>query len=238
MGALAVLEAAFGRAAAEGSPRRVWWRDDDAVRVGPRLERLTALAARHRASLALAVIPYGADASVLAHCERHGHVVLQHGASHSNHQPSGKPAELGDARDVDAIVAELVAARRALASPAFLPVMVPPWNRMRGNLDGPLAAAGYVGVSLFGGPTRDGPLARVDTHLDPVDWRGGRGLLATPSLSRMAEAAVASGGPIGLLTHHAVHKGDVWEFVDAVAALVARHPGAAWASARELFGGA
>lgn len=234
--ALAILGRAFDEAARLGEPRPVWWRDDDAVDVTPALDALARLAARHSAPVALAVIPEPATAALLARAEAEGWAVLQHGAGHRNHQPSGKPAELGDARPVDAIVAECRTARERIAGAAtFLPVIVPPWNRMRGDLAPALAAAGWRGVSLWGDAPATQPLRRVDAHIDPIAWRGDRDLLSADALAAMAEHAVAVGGPIGLLTHHLVHTAAVTAFVDALAGLVTSHPGARWATAAELF---
>lgn len=234
--ALAVFASAFDAAADAGTPRAVWWRDDDAVAATPSLAALGRTAAGAGASLAVAAIPEGMEPSLGAWCDGEGAVLLQHGVAHRNHEADGKPAELGTARDAATIVAELVAARAALdGSPAFIPVMVPPWNRMRPDLPPALAAAGYRGVSLWGADSAAGPPRRVDTHVDPVAWRGDRSLLPPDALAGMARAAVATAGPIGLLTHHLVHDEAIAAFVAAFAALVRDHPGARWVSPREIF---
>lgn len=236
MNALALLEAHFDACAERKKPRAIWWRDDDARRRGPRLDALAALARATRAPLALAVIPEGVDAALLDWCAGEGVDVLQHGVAHENHQRAGKSAELGDARDAETIVTSLCAAREKLASPAFVPVLVPPWNRMREDLAGPLAAAGYIGVSRFGGPVQEAPLRRIDTHIDPIAWRTTRSLVAGDTLANMTAEAIATEGPIGLLTHHLDHDEPISAFVAAFAALVDQHAGAEWASARALFG--
>ncbi len=235
MSALDRLAAHFEACAAAGRPQAVWWRDDDARRPGPRLEALHAAAAGVGAPLALAVIPDGADPALGAWCAARGIAVLQHGVAHRNHQRAGKSAELGDARPGDEIVADLVAARESLLSPAFLPVLVPPWNRMREDLGRPLAAAGYRGVSRFGMAPAVGPPRRVDTHIDPIAWRTSRSLQPDAALAEMVANAIATGGPIGLLTHHLDHDAAVTAFVSAFAALVGAHRGARWISARQLF---
>lgn len=233
---LTLLERAFDAAADAGRPIAVWWRDDDAVRVGPRLEAMMELAARTGARPALAAIPAGAEPGLLDWCAGRADV-LQHGAAHHNHQTAGKSAELGDARPTEAILAELVALRARLVSPAFVPVLVPPWNRMRADLGARLAEAGYTGLSQFGGGLVVDPIRRVDTHIDPIAWRAGRDLADDAALCAMAERGLAAGGPLGLLTHHAVETPAVAAFVADFAALVARHPGAVWTDARTLFGG-
>ncbi|MCF3932310.1 hypothetical protein L1787_02640 [Acuticoccus sp. M5D2P5] len=226
----------FDAAAEAGTPRRVWWRDDDAVREGPRLDAITALAAREAAPLTLAVIPNHAEPSIVRHCERHGHVMVQHGIAHENRERSGKSAELGGARDVADLVAACRAARTRLeGSPAFWPVMVPPWNRMREDLAAPLAQAGYLGLSRYGGDVVPAPLKRVDTHIDPIAWRGDRSLAGEDALLAMVEMAAAQSGPIGLLTHHAVHTEAVDGFVARFVSLVSAHPGALWSDARALW---
>ncbi|MEM8855007.1 MAG: hypothetical protein AAGD34_14990 [Pseudomonadota bacterium] len=237
---LAPLRTALDRAAQTGSPLAFWWRDDDACHPGPRLDALFAMANHHGAPLALAVIPDQVSDAVLARCERDGVAVLQHGLSHTNHQTTGKAAELGNARPLDAVLADCAKGRERLAaSPAFLPVMVPPWNRMRADLATPLAKAGYSGVSLFAGPQHTGPLRRVDTHIDPIAWRTDRDCLNDAALADAMQSALAlpNPGALGLLTHHAVHTDRVWAFVDAFAGLIASHPGAVWAGAGDLFKG-
>ncbi len=169
MQALTILERAFDAAADEGRAVAMWWRDDDAVRVGPRLERTVALAERTGARIALAVIPADADVRLLAWCDGRAHV-LQHGAAHRNHQRTGKKAELGDARPVEEIVEELVLLRGRLTSPSLVPVMVPPWNRMRPDLAAWLSDAGYCGLSQFGGgagPRRSAGWIRIS-----IRWTG------------------------------------------------------------------
>ncbi|HEY9056564.1 MAG TPA: hypothetical protein VIN77_05390, partial [Aurantimonas sp.] len=42
---------------ADGRTVALWWRDDDATQPTPALARLVAAAQRHRAPLALAVVP-------------------------------------------------------------------------------------------------------------------------------------------------------------------------------------
>jgi hypothetical protein len=118
--------------------------------------------------------------------------------------------------------AGLEAARRALGA-RLLPVLVPPWNRIAPGLPGLLPALGFRGLSVFGprpAPLAAPGLALVNAHVDPVDWRGGRGL-ADPNalIARAAEAIVRAapiGEPVGLLTHHLVHDEAVWAFAEAL----------------------
>ncbi len=234
MSAISTLRRLLDAAAARGERRLFWWRDDDATALSAALDRLFNDAAG--APLALAVIPDGATSELLELCKDRDVAVLQHGVSHTNHQGAGKSAELGDARPPEEVITGCVAARARLAvSPAFLPVMVPPWNRAaRGVLDA-LPAAGYHGVSLFGGPTVAGPMRRVDVHIDPIAWHAGREFQPQATLSAMIERAFDQHGPIGLMTHHLVHTGPIRAFVAAFAETVRTHPAAGWTDAGTLF---
>ncbi|MEM8552729.1 MAG: polysaccharide deacetylase [Pseudomonadota bacterium] len=232
---LELLSAHFTACAAAGHTRKVWWRDDDATRPGPKLQRLMATASGAGAPLSLAVIPARVDPALLPLCATGNITVLQHGIAHTNHQASGKPAELGDAREPQTLVDMLVKWRQSIACAQALPVLVPPWNRMRADLLPALASAGYAGVSLFGGAPHRAPLIRVDTHIDPIAWRSTRSLADDGTLCQMMARAVATDGPIGLLTHHIVHDAPLDRFVEAFADLVAGHDGAEWVSARSLF---
>lgn len=236
MSPIAALKSHLDRAADAGETRRFWWRDDDARGPSPALEVLFEQARDAGAPLALAVIPESLDSGLLAECEAGGVTVFQHGVSHTNHQRTGKSAELGDARSPGTVLAHCIAARSKLAgSPAFRAVMVPPWNRIApAVLDG-LPAAGYFGVSLFGTSEGQGSPHRVDTHIDPIAWRAGRDLAAPEVLVAMMKNAFQQEGPIGLLTHHLVHTPAITAFVTAFAETVTEHPAALWADPATLF---
>lgn len=242
----AALTAILEEAAAAGVTLTLWWRDDDAVAATPRLERLLALAAEEGVPVALAVIPAGLSPSLPERLRRSDRLtVLQHGWSHTNHEPPGrKPMELGPARPADGVLAELEAGRTVLErafGERFLPVLVPPWNRAAPAV---LEDAGRVGLpcaSLFGGRAPD--RFRIDTHIDPVAWQGGRGYAGDDTilapLRAAVEAAAASRqrvtGPIGLLTHHLVHDADTSAALATLLRVTAHHPAARWTSATTLF---
>ena len=218
------------REAAAGRSVRLWWRDDDAVRPTPALSRLLALADAHRAPLSLAVIPAPADPALAGLVGAHPRVsILQHGYRHADHAPDGaKKCELAGSRPAAAVLADLAAGRDALTAlfgDRFVPVLVPPWNRAA---DAILARAGEIGftaVSLFG---EHGIAGRIDTHLDPIAWRGDRGYVGDRALLASFETALSGAadgaGAIGLLTHHRDHDEAVWRFLAAFLAVTAAHP--------------
>lgn len=239
---LAPLEAALDDAAA---PVSFWWRDDDAGRAHPRLDQLLALSRGQNAPLALAVVPAWLEervvAAVLA-CPQA--TVLQHGWAHESHaRPGERKVELGGAADPGELPVLLAEGRARLAAAfgeRFLPVMVPPWNRMAAEVCACLRGIGLAGVSLWRGtviePFPPG-LRRIDTHLDLVDWRAGR--VARPAGALAAELAgqVRSGvqGPLGILSHHLVMDEEAFAVLDALLCLLRTHPRARLLGAGELF---
>ena len=158
--AWAALAEELDRWAEVKRPASFWWRDDDAVAATPALDSLLALSERHRAPLALAVIPAAAGtglAEALAGSAAPV-TVFQHGFAHRNHAPSGeKAAELGDHRDVATVAAELADGRDRLAAlfaDRFLPAMVPPWNRIGAEVEAALDSAERIpeGISIVDAP--------------------------------------------------------------------------------------
>jgi len=177
--------------------------------------------------------------------------VLQHGYAHRNHEPpEAKKAELGAARPATAVCEELHLGARLLAA-AFgtqaLPVLVPPWNRIAEPVIDLLAGEGYRGLSTQGprppGASPQRGIRRVNTHVDIVDWRGGRGFigleaaidLAVGHLGARREARAAADEPTGFLTHHLVLEDAAFDFTAEFLARTAEHPAVQWRSARDIF---
>jgi peptidoglycan/xylan/chitin deacetylase (PgdA/CDA1 family) len=231
------VEARLAASAAAGRPVAVWWRDDDAGRDHPALARLLDLAARHAAPLALAVVPAWLDAGATARIlARPRATVIQHGYAHRNHAAAGaKKVELGGDRSARAMLDELRRGRARLEEafgPRFVPVLAPPWNRIDPALVPHLAAAGYVALSVSGDRgkadlARAAPgLPRIDVHLDPIDWRGGRGFIGEAAALGDLMAALDSGAPaVGVVSHHLAHDEPGWRFLDRLLGLLAGNRG-------------
>lgn len=233
---------ALDHAAAAGTPVSLWWRDDDAVAPSPALDRLLALAASHKVPLALAVIPAAAERALADRLADNGEtVVLQHGWAHTNHAAAGaKSAELGPERPIDRVLDELSRGHQRLLrlfGTRFLPVLVPPWNRIAPEVAQRRAEAGLPGLSCFKSLETVGH--RLDTHIDPIAWRAGRGLAGwqemADAFTREIARREASPVPIGLLTHHLVQDEETWAFLDAFLEIAASHPGAHWPYPAEAF---
>jgi predicted glycosyltransferase len=251
------LDDALRRAADAGVTVEVWWRDDDAVAHTPALDRLLGLAGSFGVPIALAAIPGRIEPSLARRLAgERGAAVLVHGLTHANHAPAKeKKAEFGSGRPAATLASEAAAALAGaaaalgsgvLGSEALVPVFVPPWNRIAPELVQRLPAIGYRGLSTFGRRAARTPapgLVQVNTHHDPTDWRGSRGLLPPEALIRQLAAAVAARvdgrhdtqEPIGLLTHHLIHGEAVWSYCEALIERLARHANLRYPSPKDLF---
>jgi hypothetical protein len=236
------LAAALDAIALDGKAIRVWWRDDDAGRDHPRLDRLLELALRRGLPVALAVVPLWLDAEAQARIAASPHVsVLQHGFAHRNHAPAGaKSCELGG-RAIAAIEAELAEGQAILVDAfgaSFLAVLVPPWNRIDPQLVRRLSACGFCGLSTFGrrgAPDAAAGVTRINTHLDPIDWRGERVFVGEVAALERLIAVLDPDEPIGILSHHLAMDEPGWQFLDQLLGVLAAHPAALLCSARDLF---
>ena len=237
------LRTELGRWRDAGLVLPLWWRDDDAVADTPALRRLAAITQGAGLPLHLAVIPAGAGADLAAFVgESPGVIPMVHGLAHRNHAPEGrKKAEFGADRplpDRMQDAREGLDRLRALFGDRLAPVFVPPWNRIGDDLVPELAGLGYRALSTFGAHHVAG-LPQVNTHLDPIDWKGARGLIDPARLVAQMAADLARlrahpGGPYGILTHHLVHDAEIWSFCEDLAAELARGPIHAWNASRDL----
>jgi len=229
------LEAEIRRRSDAGRPVEFWWRDDDASVANGEVERLLELSRSHRIPLALAVIPQEADAGLFKLL--HGGVaVLQHGTDHRNRAAAGeKKTEYPAAEPAAAALARIASGLQKLKPvEQFLPVLAPPWNRMRSDLLDKLPGIGIRGISGYGAQARREPapgLRQVNTHVDIVAWRAGRRFVGEEQALSQAVKWLATGEPVGWLTHHAVHDAAAWDFIERLFTV----RGARWLSAAEAF---
>jgi hypothetical protein len=239
-------EIALWRAA--GRPAELWWRDDDAVDAGPALDRLLAVRHETEVPLALAVVPAKATQALADRLAREPGVdVLQHGYAHINHAPaSDKKTELGTYRPTMMVLGELGTgwlALERLFGPRALPVLVPPWNRIAPALVPTLPEIGFAGLSTVGGRQRAEPvkgLRQINTHVDLVDWKGGRGFVgeeaALAALVRaLGEARTRSGEPVGVLSHHLAMDEGGWDFLRSLLGRARATTGIEMRAAHRIF---
>jgi hypothetical protein len=251
MSAWDALRAELDRWAESGRAATLWWRDDDAAAPSLALDRLIALAERHRVPLTLAVIPAKADARLAALVAGAAALTpVQHGYAHLNHAPEGeRRAELGAHRPADIVIAELAVGWARLLSlfgARLRPILVPPWNRIAPHIVPMLPELGYRGLSTFGARLRPRPVAglvQTNGHLDIIDWGGHRGFIGTePALAALVghlrarrTGAADAAEPSGLLTHHLAHDAGAWRFIETLLQRTQEHGGARWLDAEAAF---
>jgi hypothetical protein len=237
------LIAALDAWSAEGRVARFWLRDDDAVEPTPALSRLMALGRAHRVPLTLAVIPAHAVEDLQRFLADYPDAsVVLHGWSHENHAPPDqKKQELGLHREPAVVLGELSAGYERLNrlfAEQFVPVLVPPWNRIDKALLPHLGQIGVRALSVFG-PERPVALPAINTHADIMDWHGTRGCRPAADIIadvvRRMDDMRTTGGTMGLLTHHLVHDEAAWQFIDAMLAATSGHPACRWCALRDLL---
>lgn len=203
-----------------------WWRDDDAVAPSEALDQLESLSTATEVPVHLAIIPKDAT-EALARDLPECFVPVVHGWAHVSHTPEGvKNAEFGTGRPASAALADAsqgLARLRALFGDRVAPMFVPPWNRIAPDVVAGLAEAGFDAVSTYN--SRKSALAaprvaQINTHIDPIFWRGTRGLVAPETLithtvqllQDRRNGTTDASEPLGYLTHHLVHDADIWDF--------------------------
>jgi chemotaxis protein histidine kinase CheA len=237
------LDAELGRWRTTGRRATLWWRDDDAYRDSPALQRLLGLAEAAALPVALAAIPATLEPSLAAAVARSRFAtVVQHGYAHRNHAPpEERKTELGLHRDVETTMAELARGldilRRSFGE-QFLAVLVPPWNRIDGEIVARLPDVAFRGLSTLG-PRKArccAPgLLQCNTHVDVIAWQRKRSFIGVEAaLDRLVahlrarrDGSADPDEPTGLLTHHVDLSDAGWEFVVQLVART-RDCGAAW----------
>lgn len=235
------LQKALDAAGRRGETVWFWWRDDDAGAGSSALMRLLELADHQNVPLGLAAVPawLEADAQSLIAASAES-TVLQHGYAHVNHGKKGqKSIELGG-RAARTIGKELREGRGILEDAfgaAFLPILVPPWNRIDDALHPHLATWGYLGLSVFGKRQHaevSKGVSLVNTHIDPIDWRGTRGFLGEDVMLERLMDCLRLDEPIGILSHHLVMDEPCWSFLEGLLSVLSRHPVSRFCSASQM----
>ncbi len=234
-----------------GKTATFWWRDDDAVEETPQIQLLDRLSRDMEVPVSVALIPAVMHDSLVQFLHpRDNFTVMQHGYSHRSYAlKSAKKIELGGDRSCDEIQAELDRGRRLLSTAfgeQFIPVLVPPWNRIESRIYPTLASAGFSGISSIWARETACPvkgLLQVNTHLDPVNWHHDRGFIgetiAIGQIHQHLSARRQAGGdiaePTGILTHHLIQNDEVWAFCRTLFDTLNRHPATRWLNAREIW---
>ena len=230
----------------QGLTLPLWWRDDDAIAPTQALDRLLALAEGFDAPLHLAVIPHSAEDTLAERLQDTAQAfAIPHGWQHRNHAPADqKKAEFGAHRPTQVMLDEVTHGWRRIEKmfgPRALPVFVPPWNRVCPAVVEGLTGVGLAAISAFLPRQTKNPspnLLQVNTHLDPIAWRAGGGLVDPPALAAeivaqlidRREGLTDNSEPFGLLTHHLAHDERVWSFAATLVDVLTESGVATWAS--------
>ena len=220
-----------------GRPAQFWWRDDDAAALSPALKKVIELSGKCAVPLALAVVPEAAEPE-LFRLLHDGVTVLQHGTDHRNRAAAGeKKTEYPAGEPVEAALGRIsdgLGRLRTFTGKRFLPVLAPPWNRVRRDILKKLPAIGIRGVSAYGARPSAEPepgLLQVNTHVDIVAWQQGKRFVGEAEALSKAVPYLSSDEPLGWLTHHAVHDAAAWDFLERLFTL----KDVRWVSAKEAF---
>ena len=222
----------------------LWWRDDDAIADTPALRALADTSLRAGLPVHIAVIPAHADASLALCLSTRAHVIpLVHGWAHENHAPPDqKKAEFGAHRPLDALSSDAdrgFGKLHGLFGSRLQPVFVPPWNRISDDLIPVLPKLGFRALSTAT-PRKTVwaavGLKQINTHIDPIDWKGTRSLIdeavlidrITRLLQDRRSGKTDRSEPLGLLTHHLVHDPAIWSFCERLVDLFLSGPGRPW----------
>lgn len=238
------LDAELAKWQAKGLQLPLWWRDDDAIAPTTQLDQLSALSQNLGLPVHLAVIPETAQPALASYVAQHPQLIpVVHGWAHQNQAPEGqKKCEFPDQRPTQVALGEIqqgLARLQALFGPRLLPMFVPPWNRIAPDLVPALADLGFATLSTFTprpSPLAAPGLAQINTHLDPIDWKGSRSLAAPErliaqicdQLRARRKGMADTREPYGILTHHLVHDAAIWEFTEALIARLMQGPGQVW----------
>jgi hypothetical protein len=228
----------------------LWWRDDDAVRDSPALQRLLRIAEAH-APVAVAAIPAGVEPSLVDAVARSpAATVIQHGYAHRNHAPPDeRKMELGRHRDVETTIADLARGRDVLErslGERFFDILVPPWNRIDTAIVARLRDAAIRGLSTLGSRRSLHPapgVVQCNVHVDVIAWQRNRSFIGvdeaidrvTAHLRARREGAADADEPTGLLTHHLDMSERGWAFAEELVTRT-RAAGAEWLDVRAAFG--
>lgn len=235
------LKAALNDRALAGEPVKFWLRDDDAVQPTASLDRLLELVHKFSIPLTIAVIPKDTGRALAERLAMATQVsVAAHGWSHTNYAGvDEKKQELGNHRPHDVVLTELqlgLSRLTELHGSRFVPMLVPPWNRISGEIVARLDVTGFEVVSTFGKEKSAGGPLYINTHVDIMDWKGSRGGkdfndLIVEIVARLREGS----SKIGVLSHHLVHDETAWFFLEQFFATTSAHPGARWYSSSDLL---
>lgn len=239
---------------ASGRSCPFWWRDDDLVCASPELNKMALAAAEACVPVLAAVIParthdrLGEDTKGMT-----GLSFCQHGYAHKSHAAAGAPSsEFGSDRPPAVVAREIAEGRQRLQGlfgERFIPVFVPPWNRIAADFVPLLEEYRFLGLSQYKDePSHpDSKLIVVNSHIEILRWSAASKATCKPTPALVLElvkllaerrVSAAEPEPLGVLSHHLAMKDDAWLFMRALFAVTAEFSVVRWLSAAEIFSAA
>lgn len=225
---------------------KFWWRDDDAVSPTPALEELLAFSGQFSIPLTLAVIPkFATDALAQRLANTQDVHAVHHGWQHKNYQKKiygEKASEFGWRRTSKEMAKELAEGRvilQNLFGERFVPLFVPPWNRIAPRAVQLLKQQGDYGLSAFTWINHF-HLPRLQSHVDIIKWKKNKRFIGWEAARKRLDLQLCRrrtnvAEPIGLLTHHLDHGEGCSEFLEAFFKLTSAHPAVKWLNSRDLL---
>ena len=208
------------------------FRDDDAGWEDERLFALLDLFAHYLLPLDVAVIPAALSPGLAADLRTRPEVARgllgfhQHGFTHENHEPVGRPCEFGPSRPADAQRRDIEVGARRLQQliGETAPIFTPPWNRCTATTGRCLLELGFRAVARDSGaePLEIDGLRELHVHVDWCARRKGRRVERTEIGGRLA-TAVRANGSVAIMLHHALMDGSERETLERLLILVASH---------------
>jgi hypothetical protein len=208
------------------APVPFFFRADDIGAPSAQFSSMTLPFLRHRAPLALAVVPAWLTRnrwnSLLSLHQQDSALWCwhQHGWRHQNHEVTGKKQEFGPSRSHGQIVKDFVSGKERLSDlmgKVFEPIFTPPWNRMGQTALDAARGLGYLAVSRSMGASPPSINGLPDLFVD-VDLHTRKepdGDAAWEALLAEFRTAILR-GRCGIMIHHQRMNPKAVEFLDAL----------------------
>ncbi len=224
------------------TPVAFFFRDDDAGWDDDSLFRLLDCFEETATPIDLAAIPM--EVSTILGDELHRRAkrgaigVHQHGFTHVNHETTGRKCEFGSSRFRDLQRADISLGWGRLqdvVGDVVQPMFTPPWNRCTIDTAQALVDLGFSVLSrdATATPFRCSALREVPVTIDWFKKDGGVQIDRDEIAARIA-AEVRSGGPVGVMLHHAITTADDLASTANLVALLAEHPSARRATLQQV----
>lgn len=189
---------------------RIILRNDDFGWEEPRFLRLYELCAQAAFTLSAAAIPEECRDLDSWQFEDAKYLELTlHGYAHRNHQLEGKKGEFMDARPLETALTELSIGHKFLQErypDLYVPVFIPPWNRVSDEIVEKLSSVGCKALSRFGANRINQKFPEFNAQIDLHTRKDGGYASVEGVLADMENAweAQAEGEPrfVGLMLHH------------------------------------